>query len=165
MVDHAVLTGPGSRRGGPRLFVQGSVAVVAVGLITQVVLAGGGRPDPVPLEPAKAFAVLADAQEPRDVVGDEELKYAVRPETTRYLGDGPQGSRYLGVSLIGEACLITTDAEGAADVGCSTFPAVTASVVLEDQDSDGEDVALVADGYRPIDGWHAVGPNLVVQDA
>lgn len=169
MIDHAVLTGPGTRRHVPRLLALGSVAVVAVGLTTHVLLAATDRATPAaPEEPRAAFAVLDAPQATRDVVAVETLRHSVDPATTRYLGVGPLGTYYLGVSLTGDACLITTavvDGSLAADAGCTSLTSGTRGVVLEARGPGPEEVALVADGYDVPSGWHAVSGNFVVRDA
>ena len=168
MIDHAVLTGGGTRPRSPRLLVLGSIAVVAVGLSTQALLAHADRaPAPAAEQPRAAFAVLDAPQTARDVVGYDRLRYSVDPATTRYLGEGPLGTYYLGVGLTGDACLITTatvDGSLAADAGCTSLTTGARGVVLEAKGPGVAEVALVADGYDVPAGWHAVSGNLVVRD-
>jgi len=114
--------------------------------------------------PETVFAVLSAPQQPQDVVVVEELRYWVDPETTRHLAEG----YYLGVSLTGDACLITTREERdalVAEAGCATLTGAGNGVVLESDGPGVDDVALVVDGFEPPESWPAVGPNLLARGA
>lgn len=149
------------RRQVRALLTAGSVAVVAVGLVTQVVLHRGDRPAPEPLAPGAAFSVLDRPQEARDVVPAGTFDHTVRAGSTRYLGTTARGRFFLGVGLTGDACLLSV--ADVAEAGCTPFPADRETVVQELRGQDGSGARLVPDGFVPPAGWEAVSENLLVR--
>lgn len=136
------------------LLVAGTTGVLLAGLATQLVLHREPAPAAVPLAPTEAFSILAEPQQPQDVVSADHLKYAVDPATTRLLGDG----YYLAVGRTGDACLVSN---GGVDVGCTAFPADHRTTVMQVETPD-RLLALVPDGFVAGSAWSSVGRNLLV---
>jgi hypothetical protein len=151
------------------LLGAGAAALVLASVGTHLALRDSDEPAPPPLAPTAAFALLGQAQQPRDVVDAAGVKYTVHPETTRLLGEDDLGRvHYLGVGLTGDVCMLTPrDHEGTTvvDAGCGPFPSATGDTVMQLDGPGDHDVSLVADGYRLQDGWRAISKNLVTEDS
>jgi hypothetical protein len=139
-----------------RVFAVGTVGVLVAGLATQLLLHREPAPAAVPLAPTEVFSILAEPQQPQDVVAADHLKYSVDPATTRLLGDG----YYLAVGLTGDACLVSN---GGVDVGCTAFPADHRTTVMQ-VETPRRLLALVPDGFAAGSAWSPVGRNLLVHD-
>lgn len=172
MIDTDVLDTPSavntSRGHQVRLLLAvGAGALVLASVGTHLALRESDEPDPPPLAPATAFAVLGQAQQPRDVINALGVKDTVRPETTRLLGIDTLGRvHYLGVGITGDVCMLTPrhhQGKTVVDAGCVPSPSATGDTAMQLDGPGDHDVSLVADGYRLQDGWRAIGKNLVTR--
>ncbi|PPK97857.1 hypothetical protein CLV92_1027 [Kineococcus xinjiangensis] len=165
--DLAPHLGAGSRRHQIRIVLAaGALALTAASVATHAALADDGQPKPQPLAPTTAFAVLAAPQQPSDVIDSPHLRYLVRPDTTRFLGETPIGPAYLGVGITGDACLVTLRAQGAEivpDTGCTPWPSDSSTAVMSGDGPRDEDVLLVPDGYQHDEAWRGIHRNLLIK--